>query len=109
MVKYNLMDQVGQAPKNGVAVKQVFFTKKPDALYAITAGWPGKKLVLRDIKVPAGVKVTLLGIPGELETSSDAGTLTITTPDLAPDAAPCQHAYTFKITGAELLPAPPAK
>ena len=30
MVKYNLMDQIGQKPtKDGVAVKQVFFTKKP--------------------------------------------------------------------------------
>src|SRR5208283_952438 len=26
MVKYNLLDQVGQAPTNGFAVKQVFFT-----------------------------------------------------------------------------------
>ena len=25
-------------------------------------------------------------------------------PDLGPDAAPCRHAYAFKITGAELLP-----
>ena len=37
MVKYNLMEQVGQTPKGGMAVKQAFFTKKPDALYAITA------------------------------------------------------------------------
>ncbi len=37
MVKYNLMEQVGQQPKNGIACKQVFFTKKPDALYAISA------------------------------------------------------------------------
>jgi alpha-L-fucosidase len=41
MVKYNLMEQIGHQPKNGVAVKQVFFTRKPDALYAITPGWPG--------------------------------------------------------------------
>ena len=27
-----------------------FFTKKPEALYAITAGWPGKELVLRGVK-----------------------------------------------------------
>ena len=31
--------------------------------------------------------------------------LTITTPDLAPDAAPGHYAYTLKITGAELMPA----
>ncbi len=37
MVKYNLMEQIGQAPKNGAAVKQAFFTKKGNALYAITS------------------------------------------------------------------------
>ncbi len=104
MVKYSLMDQIGQQPKNGVAVKQVFFTKQPGALYAITAGWPGKQLVLRDVKVPAGAVVTLLGVPGALQTQLDGTTLTITTPDLGPDAAPCRHAFAFKITGAEALP-----
>ena len=86
MVKYNLMDQVGQQPKDGVAVKQVFFTKKPDALYAITPGWPGKQLVLRDVKVPAGATVTMLGVEGELKTQLDGTTLTITLPDFGPEA-----------------------
>ena len=104
MVKYSLMDQIGQQPTNGVAVKQVFFTKKPDALYAITAGWPGKQLVLRDVKVPADATVTMLGVPGNLKTQLNSTTLTITTPDLGPDAAPCRFAFVFKIVGAEALP-----
>jgi alpha-L-fucosidase len=104
MVKYNLMDQIGQAPKNGAAVKQLFFTRKPDALYAISAGWPGKTLVLRDVKAPSEATVTMLGVPGTLKRTIRGNTITITTPDLSPDAAPCQHAFTFKITGAELLP-----
>ncbi len=104
MVKYSVLDQVGQEPKNGVAVKQAFFTRKPDALYAITAGWPGKKLVLRGVRVPAGAEVTMLGVPGRLQTACDVDTLTITTPDLGPDGAPCRYAYTFKIPGAEILP-----
>jgi len=66
-VKYDLLDQVGQHAKNGVAVKQVFFTKKPNALYAITAGWPGKELVLRHVRVPANATVTMLGVPGLLK------------------------------------------
>ncbi|MEI6077347.1 MAG: alpha-L-fucosidase [Verrucomicrobiota bacterium] len=103
MVKYNLLDQVGQSPTNGLAVKQVFFTQKPDALYAISVGWPGKQLVLRDLKVPKDAKVTMLGVPGELKHKLKGNTLTITTPELAPDAAPCRYAYTFKITGAELV------
>jgi alpha-L-fucosidase len=108
MVKYNLMDQVGQVPRNGQAVKQVFFTQKPDALYAISVGWPGKQLVLRNVTVPPGATVTMLGVPGALKTSVSGTTLTITTPDLAPEAAPCRHAFVFKITGATVKPEAPA-
>jgi alpha-L-fucosidase len=104
MVKYNLMDQVGQAPKNGGAVKQVFYTKKNNALYAIAAGWPGDSLVLKNISVPEGAKVTMLGMPGELKKSVEKDKLTINTPALGPESAPCQHAYVFKITEATLLP-----
>ena len=103
-VKYNLLDQVGQASKNGAAVRQAFFTKKPGALYAITAGWPGKQLVLRGVKAPAKARVTMLGVPGALKVSVAGETLTITPPDLGPDAAPCRHAFTFKIEGGEALP-----
>jgi len=104
MVKYALMDQVGQTPKDGRAVKQVFFTKKPDALYAITAGWPGKQLVLRGVKVPAGATVTMLGVPGALPVSVRGDTLTITTPEFGPEDAPCRHAFAFKIAGGSVLP-----
>jgi alpha-L-fucosidase len=104
MIKYNLLDQVGQAPINGSAVKQVFFTQKPGALYAISVGWPGKQLVLRDVNVPADTTVTMLGVQGELRKTLQGHTLTITTPDFGPGEAPCQYAYVFKITGAEVQP-----
>jgi alpha-L-fucosidase len=104
MVKYSVLDQVGQTPKNGLALKQAFFTKKPDALYAITAGWPGKQLILRDVHVPAGAEVTMLGVPGPLKTTVSGDTLTILTPDFGPEAASCRYAYTFKIAGATLTP-----
>jgi alpha-L-fucosidase len=105
-VKYDLLDQVGQHAKDGHAVKQVFFTKKPDALYAIAAGWPGKELVLRNVRVPANVTVTMLGVPGRLKTQVAGESLTISTPDFGPDEAPCRYAYTFKIQGGEVLPEP---
>jgi len=104
MVKYSLLEQVGQAPKNGFAVKQVFFTRKPDALYAITAGWPGKQLVLHGVRAPADAKVTMLGVPGTLKTATAGDALAITSPDLGPDEAPCRHAYVFKIQGGEVTP-----
>jgi alpha-L-fucosidase len=107
MVKYNLMEQVGQEPKNGVAVKQVFFTRKPDALFAITPGWPGDTLVLRDLRLPHRPTVTLLGYAEPLEYSISGRNLTIRTPRFAPDEAPSRHAFAFKITGAEVLPESP--
>lgn len=102
--KYDLMDQVGRQPKNGRAVKQVFFTRKSDALYAITPGWPGKQFVLRNVKVPARATVTMLGVPGALKTAVAKDRLTINTPDFGPGQAPSQHAFVFKISGAEVLP-----
>ena len=104
MVKYNLMDQVGQHPHGETAVKQAFFTKKPGVLYAITPGWPGKTLCLRDIRVPAGTAVTMLGVPGELAHKVEKDVLRVTMPDVGPDGAPCRHAYVIKIAGAEVVP-----
>ena len=101
-VKYDLLDEVGQTSKNGMAVKQVFFTKKPDALYAITAGWPGKELVLQNVRIAAGGTVTMLGVPGELKAQMSNRSLTIRTPELGPGEAPCRYAYTFRIKGGEL-------
>lgn len=105
MIKYALLDQVGQAPRDGMAVKQAFFTKRPDALYAITAGWPGEKLVLRDVKIPAGAKVTLLGVDGALAWHATGNDVEITLPALNPDNAPCRFAYTIKLPGAEVAAA----
>ena len=103
-VKYPLLDQVGQHPRDGRAVKQVFFTKKPDALYAITAGWPGDELVLRNVRVPEGAAVTLLGVEGALRTERAGSSLRIQLPRLAPEAVPCRYAFTLKLSRGELLP-----
>lgn len=107
MVKYALLEQVGQQSRDGRAVKQVFYTRKPDALYAITAGWPGATLVLRDVRVPAGAEITMLGVPGALAWRAAAGGIEITLPDLGPDDAPCRHAFTLKLPGAEVAPEKP--
>lgn len=104
MVKYDLMSQVGRGSTNGLAVKQAFFTRKPDALYAITPGWPGETLELRRVRVPADAVVTLLGHGDRLPLRVEKDTVWITTPRLDPDSAPCRYAYTFKLPGAELLP-----
>lgn len=104
MVKYDLMSQVGRSPKGGLAVKQAFFTRKPDAVYAITPGWPGETLELRNLRIAGDAAVTLLGRPGKLPIQVTGTTVRITTPRLDPEELPCRHAYVFKLPGAEVLP-----
>jgi alpha-L-fucosidase len=103
-VKYALLDQVGQQPRDGRAVKQAFFTKKPDALYAIVVGWPGDELELRDVRLPKDAAVTLLGVEGALRTEQKGSSLRISLPRLSPDSLPCRYAYVLKLPGGELLP-----
>jgi alpha-L-fucosidase len=117
--KYDLLNEVGQKQKaNGAAVRQVFYTQKTDALYAICVGWPegdnwpeGNTLTLAGVSAPANATVTLLGLPGQLKATRTAAGLTIGIPTVHPDKLPCTTAYVFKITGATVSPegTPPAK
>jgi alpha-L-fucosidase len=102
--EYKLMDVIGQEQRGEKAVKQMFFTKKPEALYAITVGWPTQKVVLRDIKLPAGAEITMLGVPGKLNYAVNGTEVILEMPWLTGDKLPCKYAYTIKIPGAELLP-----
>jgi alpha-L-fucosidase len=99
MVNYRLLDQVGQTSVDGKAVKQVFFTRKSDVIYAITAGWPGTTLTLRDLVVTDDRSATMLGVPGKLTTRARGNELVVDVPPLAPESTPCDHAYVFKLTG----------
>jgi len=98
-VEYNVLDTVGTHPINGRAVKQAFFTSKPGILYAITPGWPGKELVLKDITPSKNTVVTMLGVDGDLKWEAVDGNLVIQVPQLSVDEVPCRHAYSFKVTG----------
>ncbi|MDR2429521.1 MAG: alpha-L-fucosidase [Puniceicoccales bacterium] len=100
--KYDVLKIIGQKPRGDDAVKQVFFTQKKNTLYAISSGWPGASLTLRDVDVPEDATVTLLGVKGDLQYTRDATarTVTIKTPALGPDELPCSHAFTFRITNA---------
>lgn len=103
-VKYNVLDQVGAHPREGRAVRQAFFTQKGSTLYAITTGWPGSELVLRNVQVRKGATVTMLGVECPLNTRAIGDTLTIVMPGFEPDEAPCRHAFVIKIEGGEVLP-----
>ncbi|WP_404423147.1 alpha-L-fucosidase [Nibricoccus sp. IMCC34717] len=102
-VTYSILDQVGQSPREGRAVKQVFFTRKGEDLYAITAGWPGAKLVLRDVTCQSNVpEVTLLATGRQLEAKRNGGDLEILLGDFVPSENSCAPAYAIRIRGASL-------
>lgn len=102
--EYHLMKQIGTAPINGQAVKQIFFTRKGSSIYAITPYWPDKQLVIRNIKTTPQTKITMLGVNGDLTFKVDQTSVTVQVPNLTVDTVPCRHAYAFKITDSELVP-----
>lgn len=103
MVRYNLADQIGRDARNGQAVKQFFFTKKPDALFAITTGWLAPEITLRGVQLPAGANVTMLGWNGNLRWHAHGRDIVVKLPELMPQDLPCQYAWTIKLPGAHLL------
>jgi alpha-L-fucosidase len=80
--------------------KDIRFTVKGNALYAICLGWPGKETVIKSLSSSSPVnkekisQITMLGSGQKLNWSQDRYGLRIKTPS----KRPCKHAYTFKIT-----------
>ena len=98
------MNQIGEKPKAGKASKQLFFTKKPDALYAITTGWLAPTITIRNVRLPEGAEVTMLGREDKLKVVVQGKDIVIEVPRLEPDQLPCRHCYTLKLPGAQFLP-----
>jgi alpha-L-fucosidase len=85
---------------------KVYFTrnKNHNILYAISAGWPGQRLKLKDVKVTEGSVVKLLGHDEPLPWVSTGKDMIIILPKKLQEAEnrPCQQAYAFKIYGRQL-------
>lgn len=101
-ITYNLMEQIGEKAKEGKAVKQFFFTQKPDALYAITTGWLAPQLRIKNVKISGSPKVTLLGLKQPLEAQINGNDLIVKVPRLQPQDLPCRDLYTIKIAAGSL-------
>ena len=98
--EYDIMKLAGDEPKNGKAVKRVFFTKQDNALYAITPFWPQHELNLKDVTLSDGTIVTMLGVEGQLNWRKTEDGIAIRPPALPVHKLPSHFAYTFKIAGA---------
>ena len=75
---------------------RVYFTAKPDALYAICAVWPQAGLRVRNCADVS--KVSLLGSGVPVAFVRDGDDIVITPPTVNPGNMPCNHAWTFKIS-----------
>jgi alpha-L-fucosidase len=87
------------------SAKDIRFTTKGETLYAIALGWPeDRRLVIRSLATAAGkiTGVRLLGHSGDLPWMQTADGLVVT----LPKNRPCEYAYTLKVRGDNLEPAP---
>ena len=87
------------APDPGFAVKEIFFTQTRNALYAICPRLPDDTLVIKDLTLPAGATIDLLGGPAKLTWRQTGEDVAVTLPRINPSLTTRPAAWTFKITG----------
>lgn len=97
-VRYDIREIAGR-PQPAKATVEAFFTSKGDTLYAIVPRWPSGKLTLREVQLPTGAKVTMLGLDRRLNWKPVHGGVEVEIPTLTVDELPCQYAYVIKLPG----------
>lgn len=85
-------------PDPGFAVKEVFFTQKPGALYCILPKYPKESVVIKDIHPSASARITMLGYKYPLNWARTKDGIRVEVPALIPGEIPCQYAWTIKIS-----------
>ncbi|MES1219029.1 MAG: alpha-L-fucosidase [Bacteroidota bacterium] len=87
-------------PEPGYAVKEVFYTYNAhsNSLFAIFPKYPDtKKLVLKDVAIPAGTAITFLSTKENLDWKQDGANVVINLPDYNPNTIKAPYAYVVKI------------
>lgn len=79
LVDGNMIIKQTVDPDLGYAVKEIFFTKKTNTLYVIVPRWPDKELVVKDVNITTGAKISILGQKGELNWKNNGKNLIIET------------------------------
>ena len=88
-------------PAPGEARKEVLFTRKAGALYAILPLYPPGKLTLRDLKLGKGARVSLLGSRHtDIAWRQSSGSVVVTVPVIEDGELPFSGPRVFKIEGA---------
>ena len=87
-------------PDPGYAVKEVFYTYNvgTNSLYAIFPKYPdNKKLVLNDISLPAGTKISFLSTKENVRWQPEGKNIRIDLPEYNPNTIKLPYAYAIKI------------
>lgn len=87
----------GTRPWKVTSDGDIRFTQKDGFVYAVFLKWPGDKFVIKSLRATPGSKISMLGIPGELDWKQDDNGLTITFPDYKSRPAECCFAWALKI------------
>ena len=95
---YILKQTIDQQP--GKAVKELFFTSKGDNVYAISPKWPGKELIIKDIKLNKRSIITLLATGQKLTYVKSGNNILVSLPEFDPGHfnETDYYAFAFKIT-----------
>lgn len=86
-------------PDPGCAVKELFFTRKENAIYAISPQWPGNTLIIKDLVLEPSAKISILGVDGDLSWVGEDGQILVSLPDFDPQifTEELTYGYVFKI------------
>jgi len=76
--------------------KNIFFTKKDNALYVILLQWPDREIVLKGLERSSQFAISLLGSDAKVKSRISGSNMIITLPALTPDDY--QPAYVLKIS-----------
>jgi alpha-L-fucosidase len=100
MVKYDVLDFTDRG-KAGQAKIEAFFTRKGRDLYAILPHWKHGEFRLKDLSLPPGTKISLLGRPGTLSWRTERADALVRMPEFpAGTPAAVQQAWVLKLEGA---------
>ena len=97
MVKYEI-NEVTNAPKDGKAVVDAFFTSKGDTLYAIMPRWIEGSFLIQDVTPSEATRVELLGSDEPLDWAVSDGGIAVEMPCAPPTH---QTAWTLRLTGVQ--------
>ena len=75
----------------------IYYTQKPDAVYAIIENYPWGEIELDEVPYREGMKVSLLGCDAKIEAADCDGHVKLIVPPINPENMKSEYLYTFRI------------